>query len=312
MFIDFEKWHGCKNDFVILRIDANENYTFDSLRRQAPAICNRDGSGIGADGIICLHLPPGEYIVPEKLSIINSDGSLAETCGNGIRCAAGSVLRRADIEGKSIPEDLNFYLDSGEVSVRTLGKIPNNKTPLLAVSMGTPTLNDENTWHSEAEAAIRRIISNNKLKLQVSEIGTCQILNRHIVVFCDGLSTDDLRIIGPKVQNAGVWDGINVHLVVEGKLTDDERAHTGSALGEAIEEKYDVLVWERGAGETAACGSGACAIAACVLMTGMSSRESWIQIQMPGGPLYVKQRDEDDPITLAGPAQYCFEGKIEI
>jgi diaminopimelate epimerase len=312
MLVEFEKWHGCRNDFVVIKVDENENYTFDSLHRQAKAICNRDGSGIGADGIICLHMPRGQHVFPSKLSIINSDGSLAQTCGNGIRCAAGSILRAANTEHVAIPEDLHLNLASGEVSVRTLGKLPNHLMPLFAVEMGMPTVNERNAWHDAAVEAVEKIVQEHKLKIRISDIGTCEILNQHIVVFCDRLRREDLLILGPAIQQSQDWDGINLHLVADATLDDVEKSQGSAALSGSLEERYDVLVWERGAGETAACGSGACAIGACILTSGLNSREDWLLIRMPGGPLYVRQTEEGEQVTLAGPVQHSFDGKLEV
>ena len=94
MILKFEKWHGAKNDFILTWLLGDDDVIFDSLVRQAPTLCARDGSGVAADGLLVMHISDREQVFADRLSIINSDGSLAETCGNGIRCAALSTLKR--------------------------------------------------------------------------------------------------------------------------------------------------------------------------------------------------------------------------
>src|SRR5690606_29206086 len=103
--ISFEKWHGCRNDFIVLRMrQTSADEVLPSLVKAAPRLCSRDGSGIGADGILVLHEGPGDPLRPVELSIVNSDGSLARNCGNGLRCAGASIVRQAMQQGKSLDE----------------------------------------------------------------------------------------------------------------------------------------------------------------------------------------------------------------
>src|SRR6476620_5995215 len=140
MELEFEKWHGNKNDFILTWF-VHDQVTFEALRREAPALCNRDGSGIGADGILVLHVQTKRDVMPTQLTIINSDGSLAETCGNGIRCAALSILTRHWEHTPSL-EDLDGFelnLRSSRASIRFMGKFKKNirdSLPLVAVEMG--------------------------------------------------------------------------------------------------------------------------------------------------------------------------------
>src|SRR5690606_32979571 len=87
------KWHGTKNDFIIIRISsADGDLVLESIKRQTQSLCDRR-SGVGADGILVLHSEQRGDLTPHGLTIINSDGSLAKNCGNGLRCAALSILR---------------------------------------------------------------------------------------------------------------------------------------------------------------------------------------------------------------------------
>ena len=115
MIVPFEKWHGCKNNFIIIISSTNQTYLVPSLQRKAKKICTQDGSSIGADGIIVL-----DYIeslsfnfAPKKISIINKDGSLAKNCGNGLRCAALAAYKRAKDQNQDahIPDTFELFLD---------------------------------------------------------------------------------------------------------------------------------------------------------------------------------------------------------
>jgi diaminopimelate epimerase len=118
--------------------------------------------------------------------------------------------------------------------------------------------------------------------------------------------------LGPKLQTSPHWDGINVHIISPTSITDKDHGRARNDLGGEISEIYRAYVWERGAGETLACGSGAVAIAASALQTGLVERSQWIAIDMPGGRLYVKQEQDDEPAMLAGPAMFVFRGTITI
>ena len=316
MFLKFEKWHGAKNDFILTWLLGDDDVIFDSLVRQAPSLCKRDGSGVSADGLLVLHISDREQIFPDKLSIINSDGSIAETCGNGIRCAALSTLKRhRHYSPRDIPIGFELDLNSSTVTCRFLGKGKlegKDYWPLVSVDMGTPKLNDESDRFSDAKDEVKRVSQELKLPELTREWGYVDVSNEHLVFFLDDADRELLLKVGPAFQESKVWDGINVHLAVAKEVSNKDRTESANKLGQAIEELYDVYVWERGAGETMACGSGACAVASAALDTGLVERSNWLAIQMPGGRLYCKQEAKDDPVNLAGPAQYVFEGTIEI
>lgn len=316
MELEFEKWHGNKNDFVLTWFPHDE-LTFESLRRQASAICTRDGSGIGADGILVLHTKTTRDLQPYKLSIINSDGSLAETCGNGIRCAALSILikHREAIPKVELPDGFDFALQSTRASVRYMGILEERASgalPLVAVDMGKAQVNQENADYAEAKEFIRAVSA----ELQMPELDRDWTLvslgNRHLVFSLDQVSVELIRKIGPRLQTSKLWDGINVHIIRSKALTDQDAKKAKAALGQPMDELYEAYVWERGAGETQACGSGACAIAVSQWSTGLSDRGSWIGVDMPGGRLYIKQPSHDDSITMAGPAKMVFKGRVTI
>ncbi len=305
MFLPFEKWHGCLNDFVVVWIsDQDGDVVEGSLKRQGSAYCDRH-SGIGADGVLVLRTKTRGDLTPYKLTIVNSDGSIAKNCGNGIRCAALSVLKAHREKGnpKELPEMVALDVEGELLTARFMRTA--GAYPLVCVEMGAPTLGDDVVWAKDADREAKRLGS-------FQEIGVCEIGNPHIVLTTDGASRDLVLKIGPALQKAPLADGINVHLIKSITLTDKDQARAGAELGHRLSEGYQVFVWERGAGETMACGSGAAAVGALALASGLVDRSDWIAVDMPGGRLYVRQQSPEDPVLLAGPGAFVFDGKVSL
>ncbi len=316
MQLDFEKWHGCKNDFIIVWVNPTQDDVVESLKRRAVDLCRRDGSSVGADGVIILHRPTHNALTADRLTIINSDGSIAKTCGNGIRCAAQSVLVRQRAEGSSwdVQEGVTFRLGDRDVDCRYLGVrdlAKSTELPYVAVDMGLTKVNGDSGFHAHAVAAVRELGKTVAWLGKASDIGSCHIGNQHIVIYLDEAPTrEQLLEVGPCLQTSAHWDGINVHLAASVALDAKQAAAIGRYLGSAPAEHYVARSWERGAGETNACGSGASAIAACQLESGLAEYDSWVGVSMPGGKLAVKQASAEDPAQLAGPAVLAFTGVL--
>ncbi len=308
MFIPFEKWHGCKNDFMVVWMIATDRDTvLESLKRLAPKLCGRDGSGIGADGILVIETRTRKDIYPEALHIVNADGSLAENCGNGLRCAAMSVRRKSHKETSSDIDGVTFNVMNRSIDCRFIGKTTN---PNVAVTMPLPTVNEAHSWHQEVTLAYKKIATTHP-KLN-GELTTVALGNPHLVAIVSQADIDLAKIAGEPLQSSRGGDGINVHVGHVEELTDRDHQRAKSDLGESIGELYKVWPWERGVGPTQACGTGACAVAVAAYESGMVERSDWIAIDMPGGRLYAKQSSPDDPVVLAGPAAFVFSGEIEI
>jgi diaminopimelate epimerase len=316
MDLEFEKWHGNKNDFILTWFPHDE-LAFASLRRQAPSLCTRDGSGIGADGILVLHTTSSNDLLPFQLSIINSDGSLADTCGNGIRCAALSILKKHHNAKPKVelPHGLEFALRSSRASVQFMGILEeraNGLLPLVAVDMGKAVVNVANDDYEKTAEFIQRVATDLNMPELVQGWTLVSLGNRHLVFSMDKVSRELIRKIGPKFQTSELWDGINVHITRSKFVSDGDRRTAKMELGQSMDELYETYVWERGAGETQACGSGACAVAVSQWMSGLSDRSNWIGVDMPGGRLYIKQASAEDTITMAGPAKMSFRGRVQI
>lgn len=312
MLLDFEKWHGCRNDFIVTWVsDLDGDVVRNSVKRQAVAMCDRHG-GIGADGVLILHTKQRADLTPYALTIVNSDGSIAKNCGNGLRCAALSVLKRHKDVGnpQELPDAVELDVEGVPMTCRFLR--PSGTWPLVAVEMGVPILGEDVTWAKAAAAAVAQVAANLQRPDLQGEIGVCEIGNPHIVVTGEGFDRDLLLKAGPALQPAPLADGVNVHLVVPRTLSAKDQQRAGQELGFELAELYQAFVWERGAGETMACGSGACAVAALALASGLIERDQWVAVDMPGGRLYVKHESSDEPVILAGPGHFVFKGTVVI
>lgn len=305
MFLGFEKWHGCRNDFVVIWIsDQDGDVVEGSLKRQGKALCDRH-AGIGADGILVLRTRKRGDLMPYRLTIINSDGSIAKNCGNGIRCAALSVLKAHREKGdpKALPELVELEVEGEALTARFMR--PAGTYPLVCVEMGVPKLGAAVAWEEDAQRDAKKLGA-------FSEIGVCEIGNPHVVLTTDAASRELVLKVGPALQTSPLADGINVHLIKPLTLTDRDQARAGAELGHRLSEGYQVFVWERGAGETMACGSGAAAVGALALASGLVDRDEWIAVDMPGGRLYVKHESPTEPVLLAGPGAFVFDGKVSL
>lgn len=337
MDLRFEKWQGAQNDFMVVRLPAlDQEILLSSLRRQAERLCHRH-KGVGGDGILVLW-EKAKSPRPESLSIINSDGSIAQNCGNGLRCATASILRQGAFSGAeghlrqggaimSPPrpnpqssarddemETLELKVEGRSMICRLLGK--SGSIYFIAVEMPAPLLNQDLTWWDTGKSELHKIIEQAKVQAGVPvfsyEGAAVEVGNQHLVVASDDMNQEWVRRIGPKLQKVPLWDGINVHGIRPKHITDKDRARAGQEIGGRLGSLFDVWVWERGAGETLACGSGAVAVGVQHLAPGLEDRDEWVGIDMPGGRLYVKQGEEGGTPLLAGPTEFVFEGHLSL
>lgn len=262
--LQFTKLHGLGNDFVLLDSRKEKLDGFD-LKKLAIDLCDRH-FGIGADGLLIVW--PSEK-AHYRMQVINSDGSEAELCGNGIRCFAKYVY-----EIDALKEEV--------ISVETLAGtilpaviIENGKVIGVEVDMGIPNkMNNEQLTINNKEYIINNI----------------SMGNPHAVIFTEDVNSIDLPTIGPLIENDPRFPNrTNVEFVQV--LNDKE---------------IEVAVWERGAGETLACGTGACAAVFAAHLAGKTGRR--VIAHLPGGNLDIELTD-DNHILIRGPAVKVFEGK---
>lgn len=323
MLIDFEKWHGCRNDFLLVKL-AHDDTLIHSLQKAAPRLCTRDGSGIGADGIIALAYAPSSgssesSLDPDAVYIINSDGSLAANCGNGLRCAAMSLYFEAQQRGLT-DEQPHFSFpivnELGKPSCHTVAadiiSPAEGSTPLVALMMGVPEVGEDWPQFGEARDTVHKAAERLDLPWLTQSFGAGSIGNPHIVVWTEEENLRYFEQVGAELQAFDGGAGINAHLAAERPATTDERREGQRLLGAAIDSSFEIKIYERGAGVTPACGSGACMVAAIAWSSDLEDRSQWLRVVMPGGTVYLQQPAKDEPVRMAGPAEVVFRGVLNL
>jgi diaminopimelate epimerase len=273
--------HGIGNDFVVVNAleESLEESHLPEISRQ---VCDRK-FGVGADGLI-LVLP--SKTADFKMRMFNPDGSEAEMCGNGIRCFAKYVYDR-----KLLPDP--------QVKVETLAGVKllklltrAGKVESVRVDMGMPSL-------LRAEIPMRgddnsKVIGEGlKVEGRKFDITAVSMGNPHVIIFEDNLNGFPVARFGPAIENHKAFpQRTNVHFVAV------------SNSGEIV-----VKTWERGAGETLACGTGACAAVVASVLNNKTGRN--VLVHLPGGDLRVEWMG-DNRVVMTGPAEEVFEGEISL
>jgi diaminopimelate epimerase len=275
MALPFYKYEGLGNDFLIVEREALGGAQLSAER--AIALCDRH-RGVGGDGVLILD------VESPRMDVINSDGSVPEMCGNGIRCAALHLARRA---GES----------ALEVSIDTLAGphaclvVNGVGAESVAVQMAPPSLMPRDIPLSSKEPWLDHPLAVGGQTLRLSGVS---MGNPHAVTFDD---VGDARFeLGPAIQSDPHFpEGVNVGFVSE---------LNGSSM------RLDVL--ERGAGWTQACGTGACAAAVAAVETGRAQRQEPISVRLPGGTLIITVGAPGETVLMQGPARFVFLGETEI
>lgn len=272
MEIRFTKMHGAGNDFVFL--DCLET-PIDNLSTLAKRLCNRR-FGIGADQLLTIR--PSK-IADFKMEIYNADGSQVEMCGNGIRCFAKYVRDHGLTEKK----ELEIETLAGIIRPRLVGA-------LVEVDMGEPILDGRAIPVDADGQVINRPLTVNGSTYQV----TCVSMgNPHCVLYLDDIESLALEKIGPRFEHHPFFP---------------RRVNT-EFIKILTPQEVTMRVWERGAGETWACGTGASAVGVAGVMTGRTERK--ITIHLKGGDLLIEWRDNNH-VYMTGPAVEVFHGTVNV
>jgi len=276
----FSKYHGLGNDFII--IDGRYEEIIEPLKRKDQKfisnLCNRH-FGIGADGILVAK--PSSTNANISMQVFNSDGSEAEMCGNGLRCMIKFI-----VDSKKESTSNVFLIDTlaGQI------KASITEDSLVRVNMGRPTFNPTeipcNLERKELNIPSGKIIyKDESYKIYAAGMG-----NPHMITYLEKLVPEDLNILGPYFEcNKSFPQRTNVHFV---NILD--------------KENFNVYVWERGSGPTLACGTGACAVVATSIMLNLSKNK--VNVNLPGGSLFIDWPDINGPIYKTGPAQFIYKG----
>jgi len=264
------KMNGCGNDFVI--IDARSRGHLPLSQAQARAIADRK-TGVGCDQVIALERSiRGDAF----MRIWNNDGGESNSCGNAARCVAWILMEEGKTDTRRIETGAGMlYAERGA-------------NGLITVDMGSPLLR----WE---EIPLMRPMNTERMAFSaggLTEPGAVNMGNPHVVFFPESLDAVDIESIGPKVERDPMFpEGVNVGFA-------EVRGPTQIRL----------RVWERGAGLTKACGTGACAAAVAAHRQERTARA--VEVLVDGGSLHIDWRERDDRVLMTGPIELEGEGEL--
>lgn len=277
----FTKMHGLGNDFIILDAWENDLSEID-FAKFSQKHCHRN-FGIGADGVLVVEK---SSLADAKMRIYNADGSEPEMCGNGIRCFAKYLYDKNEIKKEII-------------SIETLAgiKVPallleNGKVSAVEVDMGEPLLLAKNIPINIGQEADQVIAKSVNINGQDYSITTVSMGNPHCVIFVEDVLAVDVIDIGSSIETADIFpEKTNVEFI-------------------QIVDRYNIMmrVWERGVGETLACGTGACAAVVASVLNAKTERK--VIVQLGGGSLQIDWQESDNHVYMTGPAVTVFSGSI--
>ena len=279
MLVKFTKMQGCGNDYVY--VDCTKD-VIDNIPETARRVSDRH-FGIGSDGLILIRTSKQADFM---MDMYNYDGSRAQMCGNGIRCVAKYVYdnkltdkKHLQIETLSGIRDLDLTVADGKVT-------------LVTVDMGKPVLKPSLIpVISDKEIVIREPIT---VGNKIYEVTCVSMGNPHAVVFVDDTKNLPMETIGPLFEHHEMFpDRVNTEFV---HVADRSHIH--------------MRVWERGAGETLACGTGACASVIACILNGFTDHE--VMVSLLGGDLTIRYDEKLDRVFMTGPAVKVFDGEINL
>lgn len=278
----FTKMQGLGNDYVYVNCFKE---TVENPSSVAKFVSNRN-FGIGSDGLILIC--PSET-ADFQMVMYNADGSRGEMCGNGIRCVAKYVYDYG-------------LTDKSRISVETLGGIKyldltveNGKVRLVKVDMGEPHLAPEEIPIAMDDKDVGKVIDEEiDVDGTVYHMTGVSMGNPHTVVYMDDLKGLEIEKIGSKFESHPRFP----------QRINTEFAHV------LDEHTVEMRVWERGSGETLACGTGACAVAVASILNGLTKRS--VTVKLLGGDLMIEWNEENGHVFMTGPAEVVFDGEIDL
>ena len=275
----FTKMEGCGNDYVYVN---GFEEKIDNPNEVAIAVSDRH-FGIGSDGLIIIN--PSE-VADFKMCMYNADGSEGKMCGNGIRCVAKYVY------------DFNLT-DKDVITVETLSgiktlklNVENGKVKTVRVNMGAPILEcDKVPVKYDDEKMINKPV---KVDGKTFNITCVSMGNPHAVTFINDTDNLEIEKIGPKFENNDIFpDKVNTEFI------------------QIIDKKtVKMRVWERGSGETFACGTGACASVVASVLNRLT--ENKVTVKLLGGELEIEYNQDENTVYMTGPARVVFTGEYDI
>ncbi len=275
--LNFLKMEGLGNDFIVTH-EVSLPLPF-RIAQQAAVLCDRRRS-IGADGLILI-LP--SITADFQMRIFNSDGSEAEMCGNGIRCCAVYVKKLR----LSVKRSLSFETGAGSIATEL------TRNGLVRVTMGRPVLSAPQIPTMKIAGTV--IMEDLPVDDRLFKVTAVSMGNPHAVIYDDHLTDELVHAWGKKIE---------IHPFFP-KKTNVEFVKVLS------QNEIRMRVWERGCGETLACGTGACASVVAGIINKLHGNK--VTVHLPGGDLFVEWNGkETSPVYMTGPAKIVFKGSVEI
>lgn len=276
MLLRFTKMHGLGNDFMVIDLVSQQAHIQPKHARQ----WGDRHTGIGFDQLLLVETPTSPE-VDFRYRIFNADGSEVEQCGNGARCFARFVLdKRLTVKKRIRVETRGGII---ELEMRPDGQV--------TVNMGAPRLLPADIPFVAESEALRYPL---ELEGQSLELAAVSMGNPHAVLRVERVDDAPVRTLGPKLEHHPRFP---------------QRVNVGFL--EVVDRQHGKLrVWERGAGETQACGTGACAAAVAAIREGWM--DSPLQLELPGGKLCIEWAGAGQPVMMTGPAVRVYEGQIRL
>ncbi|MFY8275520.1 diaminopimelate epimerase [Pseudoalteromonas sp. SSDWG2] len=276
MLVNFSKMHGLGNDFMVVD---NVTQNIFLSRDQIKKLADRN-FGVGFDQLLMVEAPYSPDL-DFHYRIFNADGSEVEQCGNGARCFARFVRMKG-------------LTNKHKISVSTKGGnmvLYIEKDGQVTVNMGQPMLEPKEIPLKASKRELTYILREQE---QTLFVGAASMGNPHCVIEVEDIDNAQVHTLGPLVEEHERFPNkVNVGFM------------------QVVNENHIKLrVWERGAGETLACGSGACA--AAVIGQLQSKLSSNVQVDLPGGALQIRWQGEGHPVKMTGPAEHVFDGQIAL
>jgi diaminopimelate epimerase len=277
----FTKMHGCGNDYVYVNCFEEK---IEDPNKTAKLVSDRH-FGIGSDGMICIC--PSDQ-ADFRMAMYNADGSEGAMCGNGIRCVAKYVYDHGMTDKTLITVETNSGIKSLDL------KVENGKVSEVVVNMGSPITKPD--LIPVLPEGNDEIVLNEAIEILGKEYHMTAVSmgNPHTVVYVDDVKAVEIEKVGPLFEHHKRFpDRVNTEFI-----------HVISP------RELDMRVWERGAGETFACGTGTCAAVYASILNGLTEDE--VLVHLLGGDLRIRYDREENTIFMTGPATTVFEGEIEI
>ena len=276
MLINFTKMHGLGNDFIVID-GINQSIALD--QEQIRFLSDRR-FGVGCDQLLLVEAPQSRE-AEFRYRIFNADGGEVEQCGNGARCFARFVVDK----GLTQNQNINVETSSGMI---VLNIEADNQ---VRVNMGVPNLEPASLPFDARQKAPSYEL---ELEGKFYQVAAVSMGNPHVVLRVDDVKNTPVEQLGPQIESHHRFPKrVNVGFM---------QILTRSAI--------NLRVYERGAGETRACGTGACAAMVAGKIQGWLNET--VKVSLPGGDLVIRWKGGDNPLYMTGPATYVFEGQIEL